>query len=428
MKTYSFFLTLAVFLTQMNVFAQKSVDYYIQQAKDNSPLIHEKKNLDSVNVLEIERLKAVYLKPKVSANVIYFAYPVISHDNNRTKLVFNPVNPTNYRGYGMAVANGGQYQATLNLTQPLFNKKNYKTYAEQLNIASKTNTYATKLSEHDLEKAVTDQFILCTIDKSQIAYTKGIVTLLNHQKEILTKLTASGIYKKSDIILLNITLQGYSVQLSNFNSNYQKDLLDLNILCGINNDDIVDIKNINIQPKEEEASTFFMSKFKLDSLSVINLQKQFELKYKPQINFYANTGLNTAYAPSIPHRIGVGFGLSLTYNLWDGNQKRITRSKTKLMAESITNYKHNFVSSNNIRKSKIKKQLDAYSEQILITENQLKDYNSLINSYKKEMISGQLSVVSYIAVLKNKATAQLNYTLLFSQKQLLINAYNYWNW
>ncbi|MDO6736462.1 TolC family protein [Wenyingzhuangia sp. 2_MG-2023] len=428
MKTTFLLLFLFVLCTQTNASAQKTVDYYIQQAIKHSPLIHEKQNRDTINQLEIKRLKSVYLKPTISAIANVFVAPVIESNNNKTRLILNPKDPIRYNGYDMSVSNGGQYQALLNISQPLFNKKNYNTVAEQTFIASKLNTYGIKLSKHDLEKTVIDQYILCNIDQKQVHSTQEIVNLLNKQKDILTELTRSGIYKNSDLTLLKITLQTYLIQLSNFEANYHKYFFDLNILCGINSKEIVNLQKISLHLKKEESSSLFIQKHKLDSLAITNQQKQFELKYLPQISLYANTGLNTSYSATIPHRLGTGFGISLTYNLWDGHQKNISRSKTKLLTESIAYYKRNFKSNNDIRKLKIKKQVTAYTEQILITNQQLENYNTLINSYQKEMISGQLSIVNFITVLKNKVNAQLNLALLNSQKQLLINAYNYWNW
>ena len=89
----------------------------------------------------------------------------------------------------------------------------------------------------------------------------------------------------------------------------------------------------------------FLEKFKLDSLSLVTQQNVFELKYKPQINFFANTGLSAVYAPTIPNRLGMSAGISLVYTFFDGHQKNINRNKTKILEQSIAEYKEKFLKS-----------------------------------------------------------------------------------
>ena len=47
-------------------------------------------------------------------------------------------------------------------------------------------------------------------------------------------------------------------------------------------------------------------------------------------------------------------------------------------------------------------------------ESQLMQYETVLSDYGKEMNVGQVSVLDYITVLRNR--------------QLVIAAYNYWNW
>ena len=417
-----------LFLAGNSCLAQNNLDYYITAAKQNSPLINDNINQSKANKFEVERLKAFYTKPQVGVTANYLFSPIISTDNNKTIFQPNADNATNYYGYDLAYSNGGQYQAMLNVTQPLFNSQRYKTATEQLNVTSQINENNAKLSEHDIEKIVTDQYILCLQDNKQVAYAEQMVKLLTDQKEILKKLIESSIYKQSDLTLLNIEFNNFQSQLTTFKANYRRDILDLNILCGIYDTALVQLQSTNLTLNSTVSNSFFLEKYHLDSLNLIAQQKAFELKYKPQLNLFANTGLNAVYAPTIPHRLGISAGLSFTYNFFDGKQKTINRNKIQVLEQSVSFYKNNFINQNSVRKSKILSELQSYTDRIAILEQQLKDYDLLLNSYKKEIISGQLSVINYTMVLKNLATVQRDYTLLFSQQQSLINAYNYWNW
>jgi outer membrane protein TolC len=408
--------------------AQNDFTYYITAAKQNSPLINDNKNQSQANQLEIERLKAFYTKPQIGITANYLFSPIISTDNNKTSFQPNAEGATNYYGYDLAYSNGGQYSVMVNVTQPLFNGQRYKTASEQLNVTSQINENNAKLSEHDIEKIVGDQYILCLQDNKQIAYAEEMVKLLTDQKDVLKKLVENSIYKQSDLTLLNIELQNFLAQLTTFKANYRRDLMDLNIICGINDTTLVQLEKSDLKLNNDIDNSNFLEKYRLDSLNLIAQQKAFELKYKPQLNLFGNTGLNAVYAPTIPNRFGVAVGLSFTYNFFDGNQKAINRNKTLVLEKSVSFYKDNFITQNSIRKSKILTELQSYTDRIAIAEQQLKDYDLLLNSYKNEILSGQLSIINYTMVLKNMATVQRDYTLLFSQQQSLINTYNYWNW
>lgn len=427
MKKY--FLLFCTFLSVVKTtYAQTDLNYYINSAKKNSPLILDNQNQSKANQLEAQRLKAFYTKPQIGITANYLFSPIINLDNNTAKFEANSSGANKYVGYDIAASNGGTYQALLNVTQPLFNSERYKTYADQLNVTTQINQNNVKLTEHDIEKVITDQYILCLQDNKQADYAEAMMKLLEEQKIVIQKLVESSIYKQSDLTLFNIEYQNFMGQTATFKANYRRDLMDLNVLCGIDDTTLIKLNTIDLPINGNVTASLFAEKYRLDSLNLISAQKSFELKYKPQLNAFANTGLNAVYAPTIPNRFGLSGGISFTYNLFDGGQKNISRNKTDLLLKSVSSYRENFNRQNSVRKTKILNELQSYTNRISIAESQLKEYQSLLNSYKKEIVSGQLSVINYITTLKNMAILQRDYSLLFSQKQSLINAYNYWNW
>jgi len=408
--------------------AQNNLNYYIENAKINSPLLYDAINQNKINEFEIARINATYTKPLVGVTANYMFAPIINLDNNKSKFEPNSIGADKYVGYDFAAANGGTYQALLNITQPIFNTQKLQTANQQVKIASQINFNNSKLAAHDLEKIVTDQYILCIQNSLQTNYAQAMLGILTEQKDMLTKLVQASIYKQSDLTLLNIEYQTTLAQLITFKANYKRDLIDLNILCGIADTAIVQLQNIELNITNNNATSMFLQKYDLDSLNLMAQQKNFELKYKPQLSLFANTGLNAVYAPTIPNRFGVSAGFSFTYNFFDGNQKNINQNKTSTSLQTVTKYKSYFLNQNNLRKHKIYTELQSYKVRIGIAKQQLQDYDVLLNSYKKEIMLGQLSIINYVTVLKNLATANRDYTLLFTQQQSIINAYNYWNW
>jgi len=114
---------LAIAFNSHFLLSQTDLSYYINAAKQNSPLINDNQNQTKVNQLEAERLKAFYTKPQVGVTANYMFSPIINLDNNQTKFEGNSAGADKYVGYDFAAANGGQYQALLNITQPVFNSQ-----------------------------------------------------------------------------------------------------------------------------------------------------------------------------------------------------------------------------------------------------------------------------------------------------------------
>ena len=73
-------------------------------------------------------------------------------------------------------------------------------------------------------------------------------------------------------------------------------------------------------------------------------------------------------------------------------------------------------------------ELNRYDERERMLENQVAEYESVLSDYNKEMGVGQVSMLDYITVLRNKIQTEKDRLLLRTNKQLVIAAYNYWNW
>jgi len=422
-------LSCILWMSTLACMAQNDLSYYINQAVLNSPLIQDNQNLSDAAKAEAERLKAFYTKPQITLTANYLLAPVISSDHGKNELILNPSDPVKYNGYDMAASNGGMYQGLLNVNQPVLNGVRGRTASEQMLVTSQINENTIRLTSHDIEKFVTDQYILCTQDLKQMNYLKSLIAIVEDQKNIISKLAANGIAKQSDLSLITIEYQTQFNAWNTFNATYRRDLMDLNILCGINDTSYVILPEINLSLKQEEiASSAFTERFRLDSLNLRATQKMFDLKYKPQLNLYANTGLNGVYIPSAPNRFGASAGVSFTMFLYDGKQRTINNKRTEILIRSTESYKNIFITQNAVRKSKALTEIRMLEERMTITESQLEEYKKLMDYYRQEVRNGQLSVVIYINVLKSLALLQRDYVLMQANKQLLINTYNYWNW
>lgn len=425
------FYTLCTFLIYnftISLLHAQNLDFYIEQAKMNSPIIQDNKNQSEAAHLEAERLKAFYTKAQVSLTGSYMFAPIIDRDHNST-FDLNPSGTAeNYSGYDLAASNGGVYQGLLNINQPLFNNTRYEAAAEQTLIGAQLNQNTIQLTAHDLEKFITDQYILCLQDFKQTEYLNDLMAIIRDQERVVSKLVENGIAKQSDLSLLIIEYKTQQTTLATFKATYRRDLMDLRVLCGIADTTYQELEDIDLTLNPDVEVSQFAEKYRLDSLNLLATQKMFEMKYKPTVGVFANTGLNAVYAPTIANRFGMSAGVNFTMNLTDGKQRKITQERTAVLLKSTTAYKTFFYNQNSLRKSKILTELRSINERLSLTEDQLNEYQKLLEFYKQELSRGQISVINYINILKNRATSQRDYILLKTNQELLINLYNYWNW
>ena len=410
------------------VIAQMDLSYYVEQAKANSPLIQDSRNQSEAARLEVDRLRSFYTKAQISVTGAYLFAPIISHDNGKSELVLNSPGAENYSGYDIAASNAGTYQGLLNLNQPLFNGDRYKATAEQTLVGAQINENTIQLTGHDLERFVIDQYILCLQDYKQAQYLNSLIGIITDQKNMVSSLVESGLAKLSDLSLLNIEEKTQQAALNAFRATYRRDLMDLRVLCGIPDTTFQVLEQIILHPQQEVVVSRFAERYRLDSLNLIATQKVFDLKYKPLVGIFGNTGLNAVYAPTIANRFGVSGGINFTMMLTDGKQRDIAQQRTSVLMRSTRVYRNFFYTQNKVRKDRILTELKSIAERLVILENQLKDYQNLLDLYKQELSRGQISVINYVTTLKNLAIAQRDLVLLQTNQQLSINLYNYWNW
>jgi len=94
-----------------SVFAQRTLQEYVNLSKTNSPLIHDKLAQQAVNKTEVQRLKAFYTKAQIGVTASYLFAPIISRDGSSPSFQANPESANDYFGYDLAYSNGGIYQA-----------------------------------------------------------------------------------------------------------------------------------------------------------------------------------------------------------------------------------------------------------------------------------------------------------------------------
>jgi outer membrane protein TolC len=202
-------------------------------------------------------------------------------------------------------------------------------------------------------------------------------------------------------------------------------IYDLNLICGIRDTSMVDLREIDFVLKPDiVTNSNFLTAYKLDSLNIIADQSINDLKYKPQLDLFADAGLFAAYLP-YPGRIGFSTGFSLSWNIFDGHQRTIQREKSDINLKTIEFEKKNFMTQNDINKNKILNQIEAVNQRLHLYEQQADQYDKLYKAYSRELTLGEASVMDFKNLLKDMTAKKQETLLLKMERQLLINSYNY---
>ncbi|WP_431217953.1 TolC family protein [Puia sp. P3] len=378
----------------------------MEQARNNNPVIR----LDSLqavaNRIALDQQKAAAAGPLIYADGGYPAAPVISTDQGKTRFLLNPSKgTTDYYGYDLSLTNGGLYRGVVALEQPLLTGPKTRILEEQNQLQSALLSEHSRLTIHQLEKAITDQYLLCQYTLEQQEATRQLLDLLQAQARISSTLAKSALLYQADVQLLQIEADRLQTAIDALDAAYHARLLDLFVLCGIKDTSVVRITRLSLSfIQDSSVSSGFTEQYRLDSLSLTTGQKIFDLRYKPQFSFYISAGLNTAYAPDILQRFGWQAGLKFTQVLFDGHQRQLNDRRVRLLAQTTAWQTDYFNRQNGVRKTKLMSQVRSLDDQQAAIRQQEQAYDKLLQLYKQQVVSGQLSVINYLSVLRSRAS------------------------
>ena len=408
---------------------ERSLHYYIETAKENSPLIKDYANQTLIQQAELQRLKAMYMHSRLELNGDYLFVPIISKDGGHTAFKWNAQDATDYYGYDLGESSG-YFHAGVTWTQPLLGKSSYKAAREQAMINEDLANNHIRVEKHQLERFVTEHYLLCLLDKIQIHFADSVASLLEKQIRTVQKLSENGMAKQSDVRLLLIEQQSNAETRTAFRQSYHTHLMDLNLLCGIDNTDDVALTEecLSVLSHPVGERSLFSEQYRLDSLNVAASLHSFNLQYKPRLDLFVNGGMQTGDFAGWYRHFGWSAGIIFSWTIFDGRQKRWKERQVQLQQSSIQNYKSHAEYQRGMRISQCLSELAGYGERGKSLNKQLSEYEHVLSGYEKEMQAGQVSVLDYITVLRNKIQTERDYLLLQTNRQLVIAAYNYWNW
>lgn len=388
------------------------LESYIQQGLQNSPLLKEYKDQLQITAIDSSLINA-QRKPQLNAIGQVLVSP-------------------NYNGYGYdeAITNTGNYAAQLYASQNIFFKKIVASQYEAIRIEKQAISNNSRISEHDLVKGITDQYLAAYFSLNQLTFLQSAYDLMKNEELLLQKFVQLGIYKQTEYLSFEIAVQSEGIQIKQLKNQYRTDLRQLNFICGIKDTTYYAIASPKLKPKQtiDKNNSFFLTKFKIDSLSINNQRALVDVNYRPKLNWFADAGLLGANPSLLYKNFGTSFGLNFSVPLYDGKQKNLQYQKISINESIRTNYQNFYRNQYDLRIQQIKMDMADNEQLIAHIQKQIESSETLINASKQLLNKGELSVMDFIITIKNyiDIKSQLNQSQF--KKLQLTNELNYWNW
>ncbi|HEV3221841.1 MAG TPA: TolC family protein [Puia sp.] len=401
-----------IILAGKNSIAQKNtLDFYLQEAIQNSPLLKDYQSQMESNAIDSERIRAQY-KPQVTGSSINLYSPVI-----------------NGVGYDAAITNGGQLSGIVNVSQTLVSHGNLSAQYKNIRLQNEGLANTAKISVQDLKRTITNQYLTAFGTLQELNLAKEIRTLLQKEVAILKTLTEKNVYRQTDYLTLLVTVQQQDLSLRQLDIQFHNDFATLNYLAGIVDTTAVNLDEpvftINTLPAPDHS--IFFQKYTIDSLILVHNRTLIDYSYKPKVNLYANGGYMSSLTYQGYKNFGTSFGLDITLPIYDGRQKKMQYRKLDISERSRTSYKNFYTSQYYQQINLLQQQLQQTESLIGDINNQIKYSDGLIEVNTKLLETGDAKIADLIIALNNYLTAKNLLTQNKVSRLQIINQINYWN-
>jgi hypothetical protein len=386
-----------------------TLEFYLNEGLKNSPLLNEYRNQISSAVSDSLLIRAVK-KPLVTA---------------KSQLLYSPFYQ-NF-GYDEIITDGGNYTAVMGISQNVFNKREQINKYEAVDIQKKLINNSARISTSEIKKIITDQYLASYLSYSDYSFNNSFLELFIKEDEIVKQFVKSGICKQTDYLSLIVETQSQEILVGQLKSQYRKDVMLLNQLCGLNDtvwyelvDPQLEIRGI---PDITKAPSYI--RYKIDSVRIENEKTAIDIRYKPRFNWFADAGFLTSNPWNFYKHFGYSAGVGFNMPVYDGKQRDIEKQKLEFEENSRKAYENNYHRQYFQQVQQLRDELKVLNETYIRMNNQIKTADQLVNALKDQLEAGIIQMTEYINAVKNFKTISRNINLVNIQKLQVINEINF---
>ena len=400
-----------VFIFATTCFSQiRSLGYFVQQGLENSPLLKNFYNQVRINSLDSLIVKSTRV-PQVNFNGLLSYAPVV-----------------NGYGYNEAITNGGNLISVMNVSQTVFNKKTIDAQFAKIALQSRSAVNASTVSERDLRRAITAQYLAVCSVFSDITFEKQLISQGRDEEKMLAGMVQNGLYKQTEYLSFLLELESLELQLGNSQMQYLREISGLNRMCGMSDTSGFEpvIPDLALKISDKDGGSPFFQQFTIDSLVIQNDRLLTERNYKPKMAWFADAGLVTNDPALIGKNFGLSMGVSFSMPVYDGNQRKLNFEKLRTSELTWQNYRNFFKVQYNQQLRQLFESLKLAIDLIPRFRRHLDLAETIVRQNKQLLNNGGISITDFVIAVKNYEAIQANLNQYQIRVLQIINEINYW--
>ncbi len=390
---------------------QKTIEYFISQGIQNSPLLKEVNNNILLNRIDSLRIIAQY-KPQVSGVSFNYYAPAVKG-----------------YGYDEIITNLRNVSEQVSATKAFAGKRNLQIQFNGIRLLNDSLLIAGRITEQDVKRTIIAAYIAAYGSWRQYSFNQQVYDLLSKEDTILKKLTQASVYRQTDYLTFLVTLQQQHLAITQTRIQYQNDFATLNYLSGLFDTTLtpLDSPRIDLEELPQMAGSVFYAKFSTDSLLLLNAGKQIDLYYKPKLSVTADGGYvsSLTYAPY--KNFGASAALNLVVPIYDGKQRKLQHRRLEILEQTRQGYRDFFSVQYRQQIAQLSQQLQFSRQLVAETNNGLKYAEALITANRRLLATGDVRIADYVIAINNYLNAQNVITQNIISELQIITQINYWN-
>jgi outer membrane protein TolC len=264
------FILVSLLFASTSFAQQRTLSYFLEQAKQNNPVLKEFQNQVLSNKIDSQLLRASL-------------HTQVNFINNNA---YAPV--IGGYGYDQAITNLANVTAIVQASHSITGKKNIGEQYRSFSLQTQALRDTMQLTEQDLARTITDQYVTAYGDQLAAVFNKEVYDLMQQEEAVLKKLAQAGAYKQTDYLTFYVTLQQQELLYEQSLFQYNTDYLTLHYLCGVNDTTIHPLARPEIEDRitGDIMQSVFYKRFTTDSLRLENQQSLIGFEYKPRIGIH----------------------------------------------------------------------------------------------------------------------------------------------
>ncbi len=387
------------------------LNYYLQNGIENSPLLRDYTN-------QLQRNKIDSLLILAGRKIVLSA---------TGQIIIAPI--INGYGYDEAITNKGQYTAVVGIRKTLLQKNYFTAQTNRLRLRSDSLLTNQLVSRRTLEKAITDQYLNCYDTLLQIKFQEQVITSLENQLILLEPLVRNGIYLQTDYLTLKLQIQTEKINLQLLKDGYRSTIYVLNALSGIFDTTVFEVPSPNLIWKTSTASfNPNLILFSLDSLSIESSKSLLKYNYVPKLNLWGDAGYQAIPADPTFKKFGFSAGVSFDWIISDGGQRNLRLQQLNIQQQNGKFYRNFYRTQYSLQLANLEKKMQSSNSIVVLWQDELQDMNLLMLMRRQQLVSGQLSIIDYLAAMRTYRDLQQKLNAAVIQQQRIINEHNYLVW